>query len=74
MVDDFGADKEKEWDFRTCAGEYALIVKERTEKMYPVSFFKDICDETRGNPTGLLTFHDISFFKFQIVHYFVGEH
>lgn len=52
MVDAFGNDKQKMYNFRTCAGEYAAIVKERTEKMFPVSALKDICDEAQGNPSG----------------------
>lgn len=69
MVDDFGEDKEKEWDFPFCAGQYATKVKDETEKMFPVSSFKDICEETQGNPTGHLIFHYISFFYFQTFNY-----
>lgn len=59
MVDDFGEDTEKQWDFRTCAGEYAAIVKERTEKMFPVSAFKDICSEAQGEPSGHCIFYSL---------------
>lgn len=52
MTDDFAEDKDKEWNFRTCAGEYATLVKERTEKMFPVSSLKDLCSEAQGNPSG----------------------
>lgn len=51
----------------TCAGEYATIVKTRTEKMYPVSFFKDICNEAEGNPSGHSLFYDMLFFHFKII-------
>lgn len=66
MVDDFGRDKEKMWDFPDCAGEYATIVKDRTEKMFPVSVLKDMCNEAQGNPSGHLIFCDISFWKKQL--------
>lgn len=52
-VDDFAEDKEKMWKIRQCAGEYAAIVKERTEKMFPVSLFKGFCNEAQKTPTGL---------------------
>lgn len=64
-VDDFGADKEKMWKLNDgCAEEYANIVKERTEEMFPVSLYKGFCNEAQGTPTGLLIFYDILFFYF----------
>lgn len=67
IVDDFGEDNAKQWHLPTCAGEYATIVKTRTEKMYPVSFFKDICNEAEGNPSGHSLFYDMLFFHFKII-------
>lgn len=63
MVDDFGRDKEKMWDFPECAGEYATIVKDSTEKMFPVSTLKDTSNEAQGTPSGKLIFYDISFWN-----------